>query len=200
MAIVTLFYDLETTGLDFRQNSIHQLAGIIDVDGEVVETFNINLRPHPKAKIEESALTTCGVTLEELQSYPDYKEGYRKFKNILQKYVDVYDKKSKMYLAGYNNASFDNNFLRKLFDLCGDSFFAAYFYAEPLDVMVLAGQHFKKVDGRCDMPSFKLSRVCKELDIEVIDDNTHDALYDVTLTREVYKAITEPNKDFDFML
>lgn len=201
MSTVTLFYDLETTGLDFRKHSIHQLSGVVDVDGRVVETFGIKLRPHPRAEIEESALSVCGVSEDEIRNYPPYEEGFTKFKSILQRYVDVYDKKSKAYLAGYNNSSFDNNFLRMLFDLCGDSFFAAYFFPESIDVMVLAGEHIRRTEGRRgSMPSFKLLRVCKELGIDVREGKAHDALYDVTLTRKLYKALKSEESEFNFML
>lgn len=56
------FYDLETTGVNPGRNGIHQISGMIVVDGEVKETFDFKVRPNPKATIEKSALEVGGVT------------------------------------------------------------------------------------------------------------------------------------------
>lgn len=44
-----LFYDLETTGVMYWKNGIHQISGIIDIDGEIKETFNFKMQPNPNA-------------------------------------------------------------------------------------------------------------------------------------------------------
>ena len=35
-----LFFDLETTGTDYRKHAIHQISGEIVIDGEIKERFN----------------------------------------------------------------------------------------------------------------------------------------------------------------
>ena len=60
-----LYLDKETTGLT-DNSAIVQIAGAIEVDGEVVEWFNIRCKPHVGADISENALQTLGLTLEEL--------------------------------------------------------------------------------------------------------------------------------------
>lgn len=47
-----LFFDLETTGVKFWRNGIHQIGGIVDIDGQEVERFDIRLAPNPAATIE----------------------------------------------------------------------------------------------------------------------------------------------------
>ena len=42
-----LFFDLETTGVKFWRNGIHQIGGIVDIDGQEVERFDIRLAPEP---------------------------------------------------------------------------------------------------------------------------------------------------------
>lgn len=51
-----LFFDLETTGVKFWRNGIHQIGGIVDIDGQEVERFDIRLAPNPAATIEQEAL------------------------------------------------------------------------------------------------------------------------------------------------
>lgn len=47
-----LFFDLETTGVKFWRNGIHQIGGIVDIDGQEAERFDIRLAPNPAATIE----------------------------------------------------------------------------------------------------------------------------------------------------
>ena len=42
-----LFFDLETTGVKFWRNGIHQIGGIVDIDGQEAERFDIRLAPNP---------------------------------------------------------------------------------------------------------------------------------------------------------
>lgn len=55
-----LFFDLETTGVKFWRNGIHQIGGIVDIDGQETERFDIRLAPNPAATIEQEALDVAG--------------------------------------------------------------------------------------------------------------------------------------------
>jgi DNA polymerase III subunit epsilon len=191
--IVKFFYDLETTGTDERKHSIHQIYGMFEVDGEIVEKINIKVAPHPKAKVEPEALTICKVTEEQIRGYEDMKSVYIKFVALLKKYCDRYNAKDKIWLVGFNNRKFDDVFLRCWFEQNGDSFFGSWFWTGSLDVMILASQYL--IDRRSEMPSFKLKRVAKELGILVDANKLHDAEYDILLTRQVYRIVT--GLDFD---
>ena len=186
--ITKIFYDVETTGVNYKIHSMHQLAGLVEVDDEVVETFDFKLRPHPKAEITPEALKVCGVTEEELKAYPPAAIAHRGFKALLSRYVNKYDKSSKAYLVGFNNRFFDDQFLRKHFELQDDDFFGAWFWSDSLDVFVLASEYL--IDRRPSMASFKLHRVAATLGLEVDKDKTHDAFYDVNLTRQIYRIVT----------
>ncbi len=94
-----LFFDLETTGVKFWRNGIHQIGGIVGIDGQGAERFDIRLAPNPAATIEQEALDVAGVTLEQVQSYQPMEEGYRQLVGILSKYVNKFDKRDKMYLV-----------------------------------------------------------------------------------------------------
>jgi DNA polymerase-3 subunit epsilon len=185
---VKIFYDLETTGLDYKKHGIHHLGGIIEVDGVVAEAFDFKVRPNPKAQIAPEAMSVGGVTEELLQTYPPMEVVFKQFITLINKYLDRYDPKSKAYLVGFNNRAFDDFFLRAWFDQNGNTFYSAYFWTDSLDVMVLAAQYL--IERREAMPSFKLKRVALELGIEVDKDALHDASYDIHLTREIYRIVT----------
>lgn len=186
--MIKVFYDLETTGTDWRKHSIHQIAGCVEVDDVVVEWFDIKTRPHPKARIEPEALNVCHVTLDQVQSYQPMEDAYKQLIDMLSKYIDKFDNKDKAYLVGFNNRGFDDFFLRKWFEHNGDQFIGSLFWNNTLDVLVLATEYL--IGRRVDMPSFKLKRVAKTVGLYVDEERLHDALYDIELTRSVYRIIT----------
>lgn len=184
-----LFFDLETTGLMPNKHGIHQISGEITINGETKEKFNFNVKPNPKAEITDTALEIAGVTRELILTYPPMEEVYAKFIEMLDRYIDRFDKTDKFFLAGYNNASFDNNFLRGWFLQNGDKYFGSWFWSHPLDVMILATQHLMKERGK--MLNFQLRTVAQTLGIVIEEEKLHDASYDVDLTKQIYNIVTK---------
>lgn len=181
------YFDLETTGVMHWKNGIHQISGCIEIDGEVKEYFDFKVKPNPKAVIEDEALTIGGITREDLETYEEMGSVYKSLINLLSKYVDKYNKADKFHLVGYNNASFDNQFLRAFFVQNGDVYFGSWFWSSSVDVMVLAAQHLMNI--RHQMIDFKLKTVASYMGLEVNNDNLHEATYDIDLTRNIYKLI-----------
>lgn len=136
-----LFFDLETTGTNPGRNGIHQISGSIVIDGKHIQDFDFHVQPNPKAVIEDAALQVAGVTREQVLAYPPMQQVYQEFVAMLGKYVDKYDKKDKFFLVGYNNAAFDNQFLRGFFLQNGDQYFGSWFWSNSIDVMVLASAY-----------------------------------------------------------
>lgn len=181
------FYDLETTGVKFWKNGIHQISGCIEIDGDVKEEFNFHVKPNPACVIEDEALDVSGVTLEQINAYPDMNVVYNQIKTMLSRYVNRYDKYDKFFLVGYNNAPFDNQFFRAFFVQNNDNYFGSYFWSSAIDVMVLAANHLKST--RHTMENFKLKTVANTLGVNVDESKLHDALYDIYLTRAIYRKI-----------
>lgn len=179
-----LFFDLETTGTNFWQHGIHQIGGILEIDGEIKETFDLKVAPNPAAKIEQAALDVCSVTVEQIQAYPPMAQVYRHLTATLAKYCDKFNKQDKIFLVGYNNAGFDNQFLRAWFTQNGDNYFGSWFWANPIDVYVLASH--KLMATRHEYPDFKLMTCTQAFGIEIDETKLHDAVYDIYLTREIY--------------
>ena len=98
-----------------------------------------------------------------------------------------------MYLVGYNNASFDNQFFRAFFTQNRDNYFGSWFWADTLDVMVLASNFLR--DRRHEMENFQLKTVAKFLGVEVDETKLHDAEYDIYLTIEIFKIVTGIKKN-----
>ncbi len=184
-----LFFDLETTGIKYWRNGIHQISGEVVIDGVSMESFNFNVCPNPECTIEEEALKICHVTREQIMQYPPMHDVYQQFVAILSKYVDKYDKQDKFFLVGYNNSSFDNLFLKAFFVQNGDSYFYSWFWVNSIDVMVLASQHL--IEQRASMTDFKQETVARTLGIEIVPEKLHDASYDIQLTKAIYYKLTK---------
>lgn len=182
------FYDLETTGVNPGKNGIHQISGMVVIDGEIKEEFDFKVKPNPKAIIEKQALEVGGVTEEQIMSYPPMELVYRnKLIPLLDKYIDRYNKNDKFYLVGYNNAHFDNDFFRGFFLQNGSKYFGSYFWPNCFDVMVLATPYL--ADIRQQMENFKQGTVAKALGVEVDDAKLHDALYDIYICKLIYDVV-----------
>lgn len=182
------YYDLETTGLDPKKNAIHQIAGEIEIDGKTVHEFNLNVRPHEGAVIDESALEFAGVTKEEIMHYTVMDFVFEMLKDMMSKYVDIYNKQDKFHLVGYNIMGFDNQFLREFFLRNDDEYFGSWFWSDSIDVMALASNELRY--ERAEMRNFKLHTVAMHMGVEVDVNKLHDAKYDIYLTKEIYKKLT----------
>ena len=132
-------------------------------------------------------MRVCRVTREQIQAYPPMREVYERFVAMLSKYVDKYDRQDKFFLVGYNNASFDNQFLKAFFVQNGDDYFYSWFWVNSIDVMVLATRHLMR--QRHEMPDFKQETVAKALGIPIEAEKLHDASYDIRLTRAIYERV-----------
>lgn len=183
------FFDLETTGINPARNGIHQISGEIVIDGDVKEKFDFHVCPNPKATIDPAALEVAGVTKEQILAYPSMDNVYHELVTLLSKYVDQYDRNDKFFLVGYNNTSFDNNFLRGFFLQNDDKYFGSWFWSNSIDVMVLATQYL--MDKRAEMENFKLSTVADFLKIHVEKNDLHSANYDIALTKAIYDKVTD---------
>lgn len=183
------FFDLETTGVNPAKNGIHQISGEIVIDGEVKESFDFKVQPNPLCQIEDEALAVAGVTKDQVLRYTPMFITYGELVKMLGKYVDKFNKTDKFFLVGYNNASFDNQFLRGFFLQNKDNYFGSWFWSNSFDVMVLATPFL--ASKRYQMENFKLSTVAATLGIVVEEEKLHDASYDIYLTKSIFNIVTK---------
>jgi len=183
------FFDLETTGVNQAKNGIHQISGEIVIDGEVKESFDFKVQPNPLCQIEDEALAVAGVTKDQVLRYTPMFIVYGELIKMLGKYVDKFNKTDKFFLVGYNNASFDNQFLRGFFLQNKDNYFGSWFWSNSFDVMVLATPFLAA--KRHQMENFKLSTVAATLGIVVEEEKLHNASYDIYLTKSIFNIVTK---------
>lgn len=180
-----LYFDVETTGRDPKVNEIIQFSAIVEIDGEVKETVNWYCQPTRWENVEPEALEVTGKTIEELQTYPPASALMDGLESLFNEYIDKYDKTDKFYPAGHN-VGFDLDFLQAFWKQHGDKYgTGSYQNWRSLDSRVLA--HFLITAGKIPEPeNIKLSTLCAQFDIPI---NAHDAMSDITATRELIKKM-----------
>jgi DNA polymerase III subunit epsilon len=180
-----LFLDTETTGLDYRQHGVIQIAGAIRIDDEIKEKFDLLGQPMPGKLIEQKALAVNKRTPQEIEKFKSGQELYKDFIGILGEYIDKYDRADKFHLIGYN-IRFDEDFLRQLFMDNQDVYWGSWVYYPPIDVMNLVA--VKVMKERSELPNFKLGTVAERYEIKAEGD-LHDAGTDIEITMKLFDKI-----------
>ena len=183
------YIDVETGGLDCDSNPLLQLSGIIEVDDKEVDKFDWYIQPFIYDKLDPIAMQMLGLDPAVDDRFLNPKDVIYKFTSLLDDYVDKYDKKDKFFFVGYNSHSFDMPFVRKFFEKNKHKFFGSYFFYPSIDVMLLYGLLF--MDRRTKMENFKLITVAKEAGLEIDEEKFHDGMYDIFITKQLYKKAQE---------
>jgi putative exonuclease len=177
-----IFIDTETGGVNPEKAALIQLSGIIRIDKKDVEKFNFYIKPFENSEVTEKALEVQGRTLEDLKTdkYVEEKEVYKQFINILDKYIDKYDRTDKFIVAGYN-VRFDVDILKAFFQRHGNNFLFSYLDSSMLDplysIRLLQIAEILPV-----LENNKLETWCKHFGIEL---KAHDSLEDIEATKKL---------------
>lgn len=186
------FYDLETSGLNPRQDRIMQFAGqrtSLDLE-PIGEPYNILVKLNDDTLPSPDALMVTGITPQQTQA-----DGYTEaeFAKLLNDEVFTED----TIAVGFNNVSFDDEFVRTLF---WRNFYDPYEWAwrdgrsrwDLMDVVRMTralrpnGIKWPIIDGK---QVNKLEAITKENGIDHL--KAHDALSDVEALIAVTKLVKE---------
>jgi len=179
------FLDLETGGIDPKENGILEIGCILEVGGHT-ENLSIRCNPFPTDVIDDRALKVNKFPREELFNHTPPREAYKWFTTKLSNFVSKYNKKDKFFLVGYQ-VPFDESFLREFFLKNDDKYFNSFFFYPSIDVAVLVAMFLK--EERHLMINFKLATVAQMLKIPLEEEKTHGALYDAHITKKIFHKI-----------
>ena len=177
-----IFIDTETGGVNPEKSALIQLSGIIRIDKKDVEKFNFYIKPFENSEVNEKALEVQGRTLEELKTdkYVEEKEVYKQFVNLLDKYIDKYDRTDKFVVAGYN-VRFDVDILKAFFQRHGNNFLFSYLDSSMLDPLYSI-RLLQIAEVLPVLENNKLETWCKHFGIEL---KAHDSLEDIEATKKL---------------
>lgn len=192
MKMALLHLDCETGGLDPKVNPLLQISGIVEIDGKVVQEFDLRLRPHQSSIVEPKALEVNGLTLERLYD-PDRLDpidAYKKLKSIFLTYINKYDRQDKFYLVG-QNVHFDYGFLLELWNRQGDNYLGSFIHYHKIDLIALTAA--LRLAGKLPtdpalLPSMKLASLCEYFQMP---KQTHDSMSDIRQTREIFQRYVQ---------
>lgn len=179
-----LFIDTETTGLDPAKNGIIQIAGIIEIDGLVVEKFNFTAKPFDTDEINDEALSVCGISRDDIQKLEPATSFYSKLSDLFSKYVDKYDRTDKFFVVGYN-VEFDVNMLRAYWLKMNDKYFGSWVSGHKIDLQPVVT--FLTCVGKIpNLGNMKLETIANHFGITI---NAHDAMSDIEATRDLFHKL-----------
>lgn len=172
-----LFLDLETTGTDPGKHGILQIAAIKRRNGRE-ESLDLPVRPFAYDLIDPRALEVNGIKKEEIMDRMPVGVARDAFLSFVGR---------DNYLIGYN-VGFDSRFIRAWLDRCCPPYtYNRLFLWPPIDVAPLAALYL--FGQRNGMPNFRLATVAWALGLDVDESRTHNALYDIELTRDIYDIV-----------
>lgn len=177
-----LWLDTETTGLNKEKCDIIQLSGIVVIDGEERERFDFHCQPINYENIEPASFEKTKLSIEKLKEFQTPQEMYVKFIQLLDKYIDKYDRNDKFFIAG-QNVRFDVEFLQSFFNKMGDQFLFSYFRHQTIDLMYFCT--ILHTAGLIKLDNFRLETIVEYLDVK-FEGDLHNAFTDVDLTRKCF--------------
>jgi DNA polymerase III epsilon subunit-like protein len=182
-----LYIDTETTGIDPQNNSIIELAAILEVEGKIVDTFQETLAPKVNGNISLEALKVNKNSITKVLAFEDRQQKVLKFIDWLLRF----NLSGPLYICGHNVA-FDIAFIKetlKEFNISGWDSAVSYRLIDTstIGTFLINSGVINLSDG---MPKgSSLEKLALALNIEVRGRKLHSAMGDVELTREVYQAL-----------
>ena len=152
-------FDIETTGLEASRCEIIEIGAVKLHKGKITETFETLIKPN--SEIPQEIIDLTGITPEMVVDAP----------NIKQVMPDFYK-----FCYGTTIMAYNIDFDYKFISIFGKKL-GYIFDNKQIDVLYLARTF---VPG---LKNFKLSTVCKKLDISL--ENAHRAVHDAMATAEV---------------
>jgi len=177
------YFDCETSGTNPNRNDILQMAGLIEIDGQVIDSFKLHCQPFDYGTIEQGALDCNGLTIEQIKTFPTPQETYSELLKILGNHVNKYDRTDKFYLAG-QKIGFDADFLQAFFEKNNDKYFGSWVNRRYIDLLALT--RILNYVGVLKTENDKLGTLAEMFGVSL---DAHDALEDIKATREILKIM-----------
>ncbi len=159
--------DVETTGLDPKEDRITEVGIIRFENGEVVEEYGKLV--NPQMPIPEESTNITGISDEDVKDAPSFEEIARGVHRRLQG----------VGIVAYN-LGFDRAFVRNELERCGLEWPDK---SPTLDPLIFARQFFKNHRRK------NLGAICELLDIPL--EEAHRATHDATVTGHVLYAFAD---------
>lgn len=190
----TVFFDLETGGIDPSKHPIIQIAAIA-VGSDLVERnhFEVKVAFDPAECDPEALKHNCYNEAVWKEKSVNPSDAIARFSAFLKEHADVRmvsGRTGKPYfvaqLIGHNAASFDGPFIQAFYRQY-DAFLPASYRV--MCTLQRAIWYFHERPDIKQPTDFKLATLCQYFGIELV--NAHDALADIRATVALYRKLAE---------
>jgi DNA polymerase III epsilon subunit family exonuclease len=165
------FIDIEATGLNLHEHEIIEIGCVLTTpELEVVEEFDVKIKPENIENADPAALKVNKYSEEEWKNAVSLREGMK----------TLAEKVKGCIMVGHNVA-FDAGFIEHSFNKVGIQNTMHY---HRLDTISIA---WAKMHRDPDMERFSLRELCLKFDIQ--NEKAHTALSDARATYELYKKL-----------
>lgn len=181
------WFDTETTGLDYRQHDIIELACIIEIEGKIIEEKIWKPRPDRFDNISEQSLKINKTTVEELQSRElTQLQMIEQLNEFVSKYINAKSRYDFLTPAGHN-VTFDVNFLSQLyFRYNKENEYNSFFDYHNLDTSFFGiSAHY--LNRNWKNAHYGLGSTCESFGITFNENDLHSAITDVKLSRQLFR-------------
>ena len=137
------------------------------------------LRVERELAVDPKALEVNGITIEQLESYPDPDIVFTNLKAVFNRHINQYDRNDK-FIPVAHNGKFDMDFLSAFFQKNNDPYFGAWISWNLIDTLAIARYLF--LMSNIPIDNFKLETLCKYFGIPL---EAHDSMNDIVATREL---------------
>lgn len=182
-----LALDLETTGLDFKTNSIIEIGCVHFNGNERVSEYQLKFRPRDNARISMGALRVnkfCSDDSERMEYAPALADFVR---YIMTTVIPVSGNKEIKILG--HNVAFDVTWLRYALEQQHITGWSEIFSHRVMDTAGLG--EFLRETGILQFDKMSLGNLATALGVVVEKDKLHGALYDAELSAKCYFAMKE---------
>ena len=182
-----VYLDLETTGLEKLLHGVHQIAGAIEIDGQIVDTFDFKVCPFSHRLIDHDALAISGVVWEQVRRYPKPLDIFPEIEGYFQEMFDTWQPHRKFTFVTYGKI-LDMDFLQQFFLHNGSNQLNVLQDWRSVDVLSLVRLLVDWGDKGLDrLANLRLQTVCDYFDIPL---KPHDALDDALALRTLHHKLT----------
>lgn len=165
--MILIFFDLETTGLNFDFDDVIEIGAIKASNNEIIEKFHTFV--NPRRNIPDFVTNLTGISKSDVENAPD---------------IDTIKEKLNDFIGNYpllaHNANFDRIFLEKLLGRQLEN--------QVFDTLELARLFFP------EFPSHSLQNLIKQLSLK--KGNAHRALNDTIMLYSLFQKIIEAKNIF----
>lgn len=188
----TFWVDLETSGTNYKEDSIVQLSVVYEEDNEIKDCLSLYSYPDKFSSNFKESQKIHKLSKEFLlENGVDEAELYFNFVQFVQKYVHKFEK-GRAFIGGFR-CDFDFKFLIELFNRADDDGFFSHFYTQPLDISYMVA--FCVQQGLIEVPkNYKLPSICDMFNIKL---KAHNAEDDIIATIGIYKKIIKLLKEYN---